>query len=57
MNRRAWKEKFLGKPRKGWLDDAENDLKKMDVRSWREIVRNRDAWKLSLKEARMLHGI
>jgi hypothetical protein len=24
MNQRAWKEKFLGKPRKGWLDDVEN---------------------------------
>jgi hypothetical protein len=31
MNQRPWKEKFLGKPRKGWLDNVENDTKKMDV--------------------------
>jgi hypothetical protein len=57
MNQRAWKEKFFGKPRKGWLDDVENDLKKMDVRSWRKIDRNRDALKQTMKEARILHGM
>jgi hypothetical protein len=44
------------KPRKRWLDDAENDLKKMGVRGWRKIAKDRDAWKLILKEARILHG-
>ena len=43
--------------REWWLDDAENDLKIMDVRGWMKIVRNRDAWKLTLKETRILHGI
>jgi hypothetical protein len=57
MNQTAWKEKFLGKPRKGWLDDVENDLKKMVVRGWRKIAGNREACELTLKEARILHGI
>ena len=30
------------KPRKRWLDDVENDLKKMDVRGWKKIARDRD---------------
>jgi hypothetical protein len=27
------------------LDDAEHDLKKTGVRGWRQIARNRGAWK------------
>jgi hypothetical protein len=38
------------------LDDVENDLKKMCVRGWRKIAMDRDAWKLILKDARVLHG-
>jgi hypothetical protein len=37
----------IGKPRKRWLDDVENDLQKTGVR---------DAWKLIPKEAKVLHG-
>jgi hypothetical protein len=44
------------KPRKMFSDDVENDLKKMDVRSWRKLARVRDACKLILKEAKVLHG-
>ena len=33
MNQRTWKERFLGKPGQGWLDDVENDLKKMEENS------------------------
>jgi hypothetical protein len=39
----------VGKPRKRWLDDAENDLKKVPVRGWRKITKDTDAWKLILK--------
>jgi ribonuclease D len=41
------------KPRKGWLEDAENELKKMDARGWRKIP-NKEAWKLIPKDARVL---
>jgi hypothetical protein len=47
----------VGKPRKRWLDDTENDLKKMGVRSWRKIGKDRGNWKLILKGARDLHGM
>jgi hypothetical protein len=40
-----------------WLDDVDNDLKKMSVRGWRKITNVRDAWKLMLKETRVLHGL
>jgi hypothetical protein len=43
------------KPRKRWINDVENDVKKMDVRGWRKVARDRDAWKLIAEEARGLH--
>jgi hypothetical protein len=46
----------VGRPRKTRLDDVENDLKEKIIRGWRKIARNRDAWKLILKEARFRHG-
>jgi len=42
----------VGKPKKRWLVDVYNDLKKMSVRDWRKIARGRYAWKCVLKGAR-----
>ena len=47
----------VGRPRRRWLDNVENDLKKTGVRSWRKMAKDRDVWKLILKEARVLHGL
>jgi hypothetical protein len=49
-------KRSVGKPRKRWLDDFENDLTKTGVRGWRKIARDRDAWRLILKKARVLYG-
>jgi hypothetical protein len=38
------------------LDDVENDLKSVGVRDWRKVARDRDAWKLILKEAMVPHA-
>jgi len=46
-------KRVVGKSRKRWLYDDE----KMGVRSWRKMYRDREAWKLILKEARVLHGL
>jgi hypothetical protein len=46
------RKRSVGKLRKRWLDDIENDLKKIDIRGWRRIAKDRDAWKLILKEAK-----
>ena len=46
----------VGKPRRRWLDNVANDMNKMGVRGWRKIARDRDAWKLVLKQARVLLG-
>ena len=49
-------ERSVGKPKKRWLVDVENDLKKMGVTGWRKIGKGRDARNLILKEARVIHG-
>jgi hypothetical protein len=38
------------------VNDVENELKKMGVRSWRKLARDRAAWKLILKDAKVLQG-
>jgi hypothetical protein len=38
-------EGSIRKPRKRWLDDVKNDLKKTNVRGWRKIAKGRDSWK------------
>jgi hypothetical protein len=38
-------ETSVGKPRKRWLDDVENNLKKIGVRNWRKMAKARHAWK------------
>lgn len=43
----------FGKPKKRWLGDVENNLKKMGTK----IGKDREAWELILKEARVLHGL
>ena len=50
-------KRSIGRPRRRWLDDVKNDLKKIGVGSWRKMAKDRDVWKLILKEARFLHGL
>jgi hypothetical protein len=50
------KRKSAAKPRNRWLDDVEKYSNKLGVRGWKKISKNKDAWKLILKEARVLHG-
>jgi hypothetical protein len=43
-------------PRKRWLDDVENDLKRMSVRNRRETSMDREAWKFIIWVAKFLPG-
>jgi hypothetical protein len=35
-----------------WLDDVESYLKKMEVKGWREKMRDREQWSLVAEEAK-----
>jgi hypothetical protein len=40
-----------------WLDDVESDLKKMEVKGWKEKVRDREQWRLVVEEAKVHPGL
>jgi hypothetical protein len=48
--------KPVGKPRLRWIDQVEEDLKKMKLRYWRENFKNRRLWNEIMKQAKTHKG-
>ena len=48
-------KRSIAKTRNWWLNDAESYLKKIGARGLRKNARDTDAWKLILKETKVLH--
>jgi hypothetical protein len=46
-----------GRPRMRWLDDVSMDMRKMDVKEWRDRSRNREAWGHIVEEAKAHPGL
>jgi hypothetical protein len=40
-----------------WLEEVDNDLKRMKVKGWKEKMRNREQWTLVVKEAKAHRGL
>jgi hypothetical protein len=45
------------RPRLRWLDQLEEDLKKMKVRNWREKCTDRSLWNEIVKQAKTHKGL
>jgi hypothetical protein len=41
-----------GRPRKGWREEVERDLKVLGVRRWRELVIEREKWRGIVRQAK-----
>ena len=46
-----------GRPRKGWKEEVERDLKVLGVRRWRELVADRKKWKDVVRQAKAHSGL
>jgi hypothetical protein len=54
---RLYSKRREGRPRMRWLDDVESDLNKMEVKGWKEKMRDREQWRLVVEEAKAHPGL
>jgi hypothetical protein len=54
--KKLYMSKPEGRPKMRWLDDGEEDLRKMNISGWREKARRREEWKSVLREFKVLQG-
>jgi hypothetical protein len=47
----------VGRPRMRWLDQVEEDLKEVKVRTWREKCKDRRLWNDIVKQVKPHHGL
>jgi hypothetical protein len=49
---KLYSKRRKGRPRMRWLDDVESDLKKIEVKGWKEKMRDGEQWRLVVEEAK-----
>jgi hypothetical protein len=50
LKERLYSKRRKGRPRMRWLDDVESGLKKMEVKGWKEKMRDREQWRLAVEQ-------
>jgi hypothetical protein len=46
-----------GRPRKGWREEVERDLQVLGVRRWRELVEDREKWRVIVRQTKAHSGM
>jgi hypothetical protein len=54
---RLYSKRRKGRSRMRWFDDVESDLKKMEVKGWKEKMRNTKQRRLVVEEAKANPGL
>jgi hypothetical protein len=54
---RLYSKRRKGSPRMRWVDDVQSDLKKMQVKGWKEKMKDRKQWRLVVEEANAHPGL
>jgi hypothetical protein len=57
VKRKIYSKRRTGRPRMRWLNDVESDLEKMEVKGWKEKMRDREQWRLVVEEAKAHPGL
>jgi hypothetical protein len=59
MPKRVMRERIYtrGRPKFRWLDDVQEDLRKMGVEGWRGKAQDRDQWRRIAQEAKAHVGL
>jgi len=53
----ALSKRLIGRPKTRWEGDVLEDLKSMNVHSWKKVAQNRDSWKKVVEQARTLYRL
>jgi hypothetical protein len=54
---RLYSKRMKGRIRMRWLDNVETNLKKVEVKGWKEKMRDREQWRLVVEEAKAHPGL
>lgn len=54
LNWKSMGKRPRGRPRKRWMDVVEEDLERLGVQEWREIVQNHEQWRDIVMAAKTL---
>ena len=47
----------IGRPKTRWEDDVLEDIKSINICSWKKVAQNRDSWKKVVEQARTLYRV
>jgi hypothetical protein len=49
--------RIRGRPRKGWIEDVEEDFQAMGIRGWKKLSKERAEWKKITEKAKPHSGL
>jgi hypothetical protein len=57
LNTKMEGDRKRGRPKKRWINDVEQDLRKLGLRNWRSRAGDRQQWRAVVREAKVHPGL